>query len=144
MIAQVEYLAGKVIKRSLPVITGRPGPEAPVLKRLLLPQGELAQILDSEEGIHYLATFELRVGGTRGNHYHKIKQEWIYVIQGKVVVIVQDTQTSARATVPLAAGDLLLIPTLIAHALQPIEPGQGIEFSTARFNAEDIFPLALT
>jgi hypothetical protein len=49
--AETEYLAGRVVKWSLPVISGRPGPDAPTLKRLLLPQGELAQVHDSEEGI---------------------------------------------------------------------------------------------
>jgi hypothetical protein len=104
MIVEAKYLAGKVVKRSLPTITGRPGPDAPALKRLLLPQGELAQILDSEEGIRYLAAFELRAGGIRGNHYHKAKEEWIYVVQGRLNVAVQDIQTSARAAVPLAPG----------------------------------------
>jgi hypothetical protein len=141
--AETKYLAGKVLKWSLPVISGRPGPDAPALKRLLLPQGELAQVHDSDEGIRYMAVIEARVGSVRGNHYHKIKEEWIYLMQGRLEVVIQDIQTSERASVPLAIGDLIFIQTRIAHALQTAEPGQAIEFSAARFDAADIFPFAL-
>jgi quercetin dioxygenase-like cupin family protein len=140
---EIEYLAGAVMKRSLPVITGRPGPDAPALKRLLLPQGELAQVHDAEEGIRYMAVIETRVGCVRGNHYHKVKQERIYVLQGELAVVVEDIQTKARASVPLRTGDLLLIQPGIAHALQTVEPGQAIEFGQVRFDAADIFPYPL-
>jgi len=139
-----EYLAGNVLKWSLPVVSGRPGPDAPALKRLMLPQGELAQIHDSDDGIRYLAFIEVRVGSDRGNHYHKVKEEWVYVMQGKVLVVVQDIETSARASVPLEKGDLLFIQTGIAHVLRPVESGQALEFSRARFDATDIYPFPLT
>jgi hypothetical protein len=143
LMAESEYLAGKVVKWSLPVIPGRPGPEAPMLKRLVLPQGELAQVYDAEDGIRYLAVIETRLGGVRGNHYHKVKEERIYVLQGELLVLVADIQTNARASVPLQTGDLLLIQTGIAHLLQPVLPGKAIEFSTARFNPADSFPFNL-
>ena len=141
--AESEYLAGQVVKWSLPLITGRPGPDAPALKRLLLPQGELAQVYDAEEGIRYMAVIEARVGCVRGNHYHKVKRERIYVLQGELLVVVEDIQTKARASVPLQTGDLLFIQTGIAHALQTVEPGLAIEFGLARFDTADIFPYPL-
>ena len=141
--AESAYLTGQVVKWSLPRITGRPGPDAPALKRLLLPQGELAQVHDSDEGIRYLAVIETRVGGVRGNHYHKIKRERIYMLQGELLVTVEDRQTRARASVPLQTGDLLLIPAGIAHALQAVGPGQAIEFAQSRFDAADSFPYPL-
>ncbi|HOX57211.1 MAG TPA: cupin domain-containing protein [Candidatus Paceibacterota bacterium] len=141
--AESEYLAGQVVKWSLPVITGRPGPDAPALKRLLLAQGELAQIHDAEEGIRYMAVIEARAGCVRGNHYHKVKQERIYMLRGKLSVVVEDIQTKARASVPMETGDLLLVKTGIAHALQTVEPGEAIEFGQVRFDPADIFPYAL-
>ena len=141
--AESEYLAGKVVKRSLPVISGRPGPDAPTLKRLLLPQGELAQVHDSDEGIRYMAVIETLMGGDRGNHYHKIKKERIYVMQGELLMLTEDVLTKERASVRLQAGDLLLIETGIAHLLRTVEPGQAIEFSNTRFDAADTFPFRL-
>ena len=141
--AESEYLAGKVVKWSLPVISGRPGPDAPKLKRLFLPQGELAQVYDSEDGIRYLAAIETRMGSDRGNHYHKVKEEWLYVLQGELFVLAEDIQTKERASVPLRTGDLLRIQIGIAHLLRTVEPGQAIEFSRARFDPADIFPFPL-
>ncbi len=141
--AEIEYLAGKVVKRSLPVISGRPGPDAPVLKRLLLAQGELAQVHDADEEIRYMAVIEARAGCVRGNHYHKIKQERIYVLRGELRVVVEEVATRARASVPLERGDLLLIPTGVAHALQTVQPGEAIEFGQVRFDAADIYPYPL-
>jgi hypothetical protein len=138
-----EYLAGKVVKWSLPVISGRPGPAAPALKRLLLPQGELAQIHDSDKGIHYLAVLEVRADSIRGNHYHKVKVEWVYVTQASLLVLVQDIQTNERASVTLETGDMLLIQPGIAHLLKTIEPGHALEFSPTRFDAADIYPFSL-
>ncbi len=142
--AETEYLAGKVIRWSLPVISGRPGPDAPVLKRLMLAQGELAQVHDSDEPIRYMAVIELRTGCVRGNHYHKVKRERIYVLHGKLSVVAEDVPTGARVSVPLQSGDLLLIQPGVAHALQTVEPGQAIEFGQVRFDAADIFPHPLS
>ena len=132
-----------MIKRSLPLIRGPAGTDAPRLKRLLLPQGELAQFYDSEEGIRYMALVELYPGRNRGNHYHEFKEELIYVFDGKTQLLVEDIDTKSHASLSIARGDLIIIPTRIAHALQPTEPGRAIEFSKARFAPNDIFPYPL-
>lgn len=133
------YLSGKVTHRSLPVVENASGPEAPEIKRLLLPQGELAQIHNAEEPIRYLAVIELRSGGTRGNHYHKAKQEHVYLIEGEVTVLLEDLATGAREDFQMRAGDLIHIPPGIAHALRTIHPGRAIEFAPARLDPGDTF-----
>ncbi len=138
------FLNGKVLKRSLPTLQLPLGPEAPLLKRLFFPQGELAQFYDAEEGIRYIAFIELVSGQVRGNHYHKVKEELVYVIRGEVLLKVADVASEERASVPLRTGDLALIQTGIAHAFQTVEPGQAIEFSTSRFDGADIHRFPLT
>lgn len=144
MIPEATFLNGKVLKQSLPVLGLPLGPDAPALKRLLMPQGELAQFYDAKEGIRYMAFIELLPGQARGNHYHKVKEELVYVIRGEVLLTVADIDSKARASVALQAGDLAVIRTGIAHAYRTVEPGQAIEFSIARFNPADIhrYPLA--
>jgi len=136
---QTRFLDGKVVWQSLPVVRPPLGADAPNLKRLMLPQGELAQIYDAEEGIRYMAVIELRRYNTRGNHYHKVKVEWVYVTAGEVLLVVEDIESRKRETVPLRAGDLALIQTGIAHALRVVATGEAIEFSAARFDPADIF-----
>jgi hypothetical protein len=142
--SQSNYLAGKVVHQSLPQIPAPPPPGAPHLKRLMLAQGELAQFYDAEEGMRYLALIELRAGTIRGNHFHKVKVELIYVIQGAVDLVVEDIESKQRETIFMRTGDLALIQTGIAHALRVSTPGNAIECSVSRFDAADIYryPLA--
>lgn len=140
---QTTFLGGKVIKQSLTVIHGRPASDAPALKRLFLPQGELAQIYDGEEGIRYLACMELRPGFVRGNHYHEVKAEVIYIIRGEILLVVEDIVTRERAAIGLQSGDLAVIPVRIAHGFRTIQAGDGVEWSPTRFDPKDIQPYAL-
>src|SRR5208283_1863182 len=70
-----KFLSGKVVKWSLPALEPPFAPDAPALKRLLLPQGELAQVYDAEDAVRYIACLDLLAGTVRGNHYHKAKRE---------------------------------------------------------------------
>jgi len=137
------FLNGKVLKRSLPALHLPLEPDAPVLKRLLLPQGELAQFYDSPEGMRYMAFIELLPGQVRGNHYHKVKEELVYLIRGEVLLSIADIDSKAPASVALRTGDLAVIRTGIAHALRTVEPGQAVEFSSSRFDPADIHQFQL-
>lgn len=135
---EAKILSGKVTKQSLPTVQPPSGPETPVLKRLALPQGELAQFYDGKAGIRYIAFIELLAGNPRGNHYHKQKEEWIYLLRGALSLILEDVASKERSTTSLMAGDLVKISTGVAHTLKIIQPGAAIEFSTARFDPTDI------
>src|SRR5437868_12252978 len=137
------FLAGKVRTWSLPIIEGRPAPDAPRLKRLRLPQGELAQIYDGLPGIQYLALIELLTNTVRGNHFHDTKREFIYMISGEILLIVEDVDTKSRASFQLKPGDQAMISTRVAHTLQVLKPGYGIEFSPLAFDPGDVQPYAL-
>ena len=137
--SEIALLDGKVTKRTLPMVEPSSTPDLRTLKRLMLPQGELAQFYDGEEGIRYIAQIELQAGSVRGNHYHKLKQEWVYVMSGEVTLIAEDLETKRRESVQLKPGDLAFIQTEVVHVLQVTEAGQAIEFSTARFDPADIY-----
>ncbi len=120
----------------LPLVT--PGePELPLLKRLALPQGELAQLYDADEGIRYLAWIELKPGSLRGNHYHRRKPEFFYLLAGGVELTVEEVSSGQRAEIPIAVGDLVFISPEIAHTYRPLAAGHAVEFSAARFDAAD-------
>jgi uncharacterized RmlC-like cupin family protein len=139
MSAVIRLLGGKVIKRTLPAVQPSSTPDSRTLKRLMLPQGELAQFYDGDEGIRYIAQIELQAGSVRGNHYHKVKQEWVYVLSGEVTLVLEDLESKARESAPLLAGDLAFIQTGVIHALQVTKSGQAIEFSTSRFDPADTY-----
>src|SRR5438874_9201479 len=141
--SEIKILSGKVTKMSLPLIQPPSGPAAPILKRLALPQGELAQFYDGEKGVRYVAFIELLPGSPRGNHYHKIKEEWIYLIRGELSLVLEDLASKERAAETMVAGDLVKISTGVAHTLQISESGMAIEFSEARFDPADIYRYVL-
>lgn len=133
------FLGGRVRKIILPTLTAPPDSPLSGIKRLLLEQGELAQFYDGEEGMHYLAAIELRPDTFRGNHYHRSKIEWLYVIQGQLVLQVMDVDDGKRDSLLLGPGELAVIPTRIAHALHARAAGYAIEFSPTRFEPADTY-----
>ena len=46
--------------------------------------------------MRYISYIELRADGLRGNHFHRRKQEWVYVIQGALELI-EDRSGTERA-----------------------------------------------
>ena len=142
-VQEASFLGGRVLRQTLPAIQGAPLADVSRLKRLLLPQGELAQVHDGPEGMHYIALVELRADAVRGNHFHRVKQEWLYIFQGEARLTVALVDSSERETIALRAGDLAFIPPGIAHAIRTLQPGLGLEFAATRFDAADVHPFRL-
>jgi mannose-6-phosphate isomerase-like protein (cupin superfamily) len=134
---------GRVRKTSLPLFHGPPPADASGPKRLSLAQGELANFYDSPEGIRYIAFLELRAGGIRGNHFHRVKVEHVYLFSGRLKVLLKDGPEGEIASLDLVAGDLVRIQPGVAHAFKPMEAGFGVEFSPNLFNGEDIIKVPL-
>lgn len=141
--SETSVLSGRVVRRRLPEYEGPPPPEAPPLKRLRLPQGDLVQFLNEDEGMRYGAWLELRAGGVRGNHYHERKREHLYVLRGSLELVVQDLDSGERAELTLEAGDRVSIPPRIVHALRTLRPGEAVEFSPGRLESDDTFRFPL-
>lgn len=131
------FLNGKLRRISLPCLRGSPGPDAPLLKRLLLPQGELAQFCDGAEPVRYIAAVELLPGHIRGNHYHHRKREWLYLFSGDVTLHAADSASLERLSLPLRPGDLAFFSPGLAHALDPRSHSLAVEFSPTPFDPAD-------
>lgn len=131
------HFSGRLLLFRLPVFSGPPGPEAPDLKRLSLPMGELAQLTDGRTGFHYLAVLELLAGTVRGNHVHQRKEEWFYLISGTATLHAEEPGQPGHATLPLQPGDLVRIEAGVAHGLQVTQSGCAVEFSPGAFAPAD-------
>lgn len=142
--SDVNLLSGRLVKRSLPALKPGPGVELPSLKRLELAQGELAQFHDADPGIHYIAALELLEGSVRGNHYHTTKAEHLYLMSGRIELIIEDRVSREHAEVTMESGDLTVIQPGLSHAFRVLQPGVAIEFSPMRFDPADIHPHQLT
>lgn len=131
------YFHSRLKRTRLACLQPPTGPDAPPLRRLKLPQGELAQIHDHSEGMRYMAVMELIEGTVRGNHVHHRKLEHVYLVQGQVDLVVQDGETGSRESVLIDPGDLVVIQPGVAHALRVLRSGWGLEFSPQQFDPQD-------
>lgn len=93
--------------------------------------------------MRYIAFLELRAGGVRGNHYHRFKQEWLYVASGEIRLWAADMQIAQRESFAAKTGELAFIDCGLAHAFQTVAPGYAVEFSPARFDAADAYSFAV-
>ena len=105
-------------------------------------RGEFAQIAYQEE-IHHLALFEIRRGFSRGNHYHKRKEEIFYVAQGKLRVLLMDMDTFQREERVLEKGDKIRIKPLCGHALYGLGDTMVVEYSPQVYEVEDSYKIQL-
>ncbi len=123
------HLGGRVIHRSLPRLAIPTSPDAPLQRRVSLPQGELVQLVNGLDGIRYLAAIELLSGTVRGNHYHHAKRETVYLMCGAVRLTALDLDSGERLEIDLVAGDLVQIFPRVAHALRVTSAGWGVELA---------------
>ena len=124
-----------VIIDSLPVFYG--ATEEKQLKRVLLEKGELAQIYNSVEPIHLIAYVSFPTETIRGGHYHLYRTENFYIIQGSMLLALQDLESQELIYIEVNSGDSVLIKPKIAHAIKAITEGHGIEFSQEQFSPEN-------
>lgn len=76
---------------------------------------------------HFLLSFS-KPGIVRGNHYHKNKREWFYVVKGKMKLYVMDmkTQEKEEFIIDSENPELVEMEPNIAHATENIGDGELI------------------
>ena len=136
--ATKEFFSGQFVIKSLPVVEV-PATRVETQARLLSPKGELAVMSEGAIDIRHLAYVELREGMLRGDHYHKLRHEYFYLISGEVTLNLQAISSGERATTTIRTGDLVFIKPGIAHSLIPARPGHAIEFAAESFDLADVY-----
>jgi mannose-6-phosphate isomerase-like protein (cupin superfamily) len=134
----MDLLNGKVRVHPL-LVTDQPAGRAETQARLLSPGGELVVLADGVSAIRHLAYVELRAGKARGNHYHKLRHESLYVIAGELEVHLHDVATGERVAAEMKAGDFAQIGPYVVHTFVPRTPGHAIEFAPEVFDANDVY-----
>lgn len=70
------------------------------------------------------------VGAKFSMHFHALKDETWYVLEGRFIVECIDTRNASTYTKTLTKGDVWYNPPLLPHRLTCIEKGSIIEVST--------------
>lgn len=77
---------------------------------------------------HHFFVSKSITGIVRGNHYHKRKSEWFYVIQGKCKIVIEDINTKKREEIDVDEKEDLVVnigPNK-AHAFKNLGDGEMI------------------
>ena len=134
----MEAFKGKLTLRPL-LVTDQPAARTEVQARLLSPGGELAVLADGINPIRHLAYVELRAGKPRGNHFHKLRHESLYLISGELDIYLEDTSTGEQAKLTMKPGDLATIAPEVVHTFLPKLAGHALEFAPEVFDANDVY-----
>jgi quercetin dioxygenase-like cupin family protein len=82
-------------------------------------RGKIIDIL-KKEPIDYVTIIHSKKGAVRGNHYHKLTYQYLYVLGGKALSVAQNPGGERHERV-LSPGDLLLNTPLERHAFKALE-----------------------
>jgi len=106
-------------------------------------RGEFVQIA-YQEGMYHLAAFEIRKGFSRGNHYHKKKEEVFYVFQGKIKASFIDMDSLEKEERTLEKGDKIRVQPRCGHLFYGLENTLVIEYSPQVYDKEDSYKINLS
>ncbi len=133
------FFGGKILIKPL-LLTDQPATRPEVRARIATPKGEMAVLADTGQTIRHLTYLELRPGGRRGDHYHKLREEYFYLISGETSLHLEEISTGAKQSVQIVPGDLVFLQPGVSHAFVPTNPGQAIEFAAQPFDLSDVYP----
>ena len=105
-------------------------------------RGEFVQIA-YQERIYHLALFEIRKGFTRGNHYHRKKEEIFYVFCGKLRALFMDMENLQKEEKFLEKGDKIRIKPHCGHIFFGLEDTLVVEYSPQVYEEEDNYKINL-
>jgi dTDP-4-dehydrorhamnose 3,5-epimerase-like enzyme len=106
------------------------------VKRWEEEKGEFVQIAYSEE-IRHLAWFTIRKGFWRGMHYHEKKQEFFYVISGKIRALFIDLDTKEQEEHVLERGDKITLQPRLWHLFYALDDASVVEYSPQVYEKSD-------
>jgi dTDP-4-dehydrorhamnose 3,5-epimerase-like enzyme len=112
------------------------------VKRWEEEKGEFIQIAYQEE-IHHLALFEIRNRFSRGNHYHRMKEEIFYVFRGKLRALFMDMESFQKEERVLEKGERIRIKPLCGHLFYGLEDTLVVEYSPQVYEEEDRYKINL-
>lgn len=100
-----------------------------IRKKYSRDNGWLAELVSSEHedvpfsGVHSYVVV-VKPKKYRAMHYHKIKEEWLAIVAGKLKVVLEDVETKEKKEIILDEDSveytLLYIPPMVAHVVKNI------------------------
>ncbi len=93
-------------------------------------RGAIIDIIETE--IHHTGLITFTKGAVRANHYHKLQDQYTYILSGKLELKTKDMTdpTSPVRVDILEAQDLAIVPAHVAHAYRALEDASMLCLTT--------------
>jgi oxalate decarboxylase/phosphoglucose isomerase-like protein (cupin superfamily) len=98
-------------------------------------RGEITDIM-VKENIDYVTLITSTKGSTRGNHYHKKTDQWVYILEGKIKMLTQMPDGPVILTM-LQKGDLAKTGFMERHAMIALEDSSFMVFTRGPRGGDD-------
>jgi oxalate decarboxylase/phosphoglucose isomerase-like protein (cupin superfamily) len=98
-------------------------------------RGEITDIMVKEK-IDFVTMITSVKGSTRGNHYHKETDQWVYILSGRIKMLTRMPDEPVIVTI-LEKGDLAKTGFMESHAMIALEDTAFMVFTRGPRGAED-------
>ena len=98
-------------------------------------RGEITDIM-VKENIDYVTMITSASGSVRGNHYHKLTDQWVYILAGRLKMLTQMPDGPVVTTI-LEKGDLAKTGFMERHAMIALEDSAFMVFTRGPRGGED-------
>jgi len=75
-------------------------------------------------------------GAVRGNHYHKLTDQYDYILSGKLECYTKDENGKSEMEI-VSVGDFITLPRNVQHAYRALEESQMVSFTHGPRQAEE-------
>jgi dTDP-4-dehydrorhamnose 3,5-epimerase-like enzyme len=101
-------------------------------------RGAIANVL--EEPISHVAVITSKKGSVRGNHYHPEQVQYEYLISGSYESVSKDLRKkdSKEEKMTIEAGDLVITPPMVAHAMKFTEDSIMLNLTTGKRDSHNL------
>lgn len=103
-------------------------------------QGASACVFHNGEPIKYIGYVEFAPNRSRGNHYHKKKNEYMCIVRGNMrAQFIVPEKCNEPIELELSEGDLILVKAGCAHSYISENGAAAVEYSSERFEKADTY-----
>jgi dTDP-4-dehydrorhamnose 3,5-epimerase-like enzyme len=99
-------------------------------------RGAITNVL--EEPVSHIAIISSKKGSVRANHYHPKQIQYIYLISGSYEDVSKDLKKENTPVQKntIVAGDLVITPPMIAHAMRFLEDSVMLNITTGNRDSD--------
>jgi len=100
-------------------------------------RGHIRDLLPPDVSVRHVGLITSAAGSVRGNHYHRSKDEWFFLVYGKATAAFRDSDGDLHSFV-MEGGDRAFVPRGVTHSYFFHEESSLLDLGTETFDPLDV------